>query len=619
MKNIVIGTAGHIDHGKTSLVKILTGVNTDTLIEEQKRGITVNLGFTSLKIDEELSVGIVDVPGHEKLIKNMLAGVCGIDLVLLVVAADDGIMPQTLEHYEIIKFLQLKNVLTVITKTDLVDKNRIEVVKKDVEKKLNLDKFVEFSINDNMSKDRVITKIKELISVDEEEKIDESFRLPIDRVFNVKGQGVVVTGSSMSGKVEVNDELVLVPSEKKVKVKKIQIFGQDEEVAYKHTRVALNLGGIRKEDVKRGQILATPDSLFASDIIDVKIEVSKNITKPIKHLESVKFYYLAKELKARVKLFDKKSITSGDTVYAQLLLEEPLFTCEKDFGILRRVNPPITIAGIQVVKHKGDYANRKDVNYEKSLEVYSKGDLVDKIRLYVEKHPMCKFHDLKQELAIMYLDDNALNKIFSADEYVVFANRVITKQDFNVLENNIEKTLSEFHSKNPAEKGMGKNALLKACDVTQLKSREYNTLLSLFDEIEVINDVIKIKSFQPSFNVEITDTANKIYAFLDSYAYSPPKLEEIITKIGEKNTKNVYFLLIKSGGLVKIAEDVVITEKMHVKLLKLFEEFFEENDCLGLPEAKEILQTSRKYLVAFLEHLDKIGFTKRVPEGRVKR
>ncbi len=194
MKNIIIGTAGHIDHGKTSLVKALSGVDTDTLIEEQKRGITVNLGFTYVKLDDDLTAGVIDVPGHEKLIKNMLAGVFGIDLVLLVIAADDGIMPQTKEHYEIIKFLKVKNVLTVITKTDLVESNMIEVVKKEVKEQFGLQDFVEFNTKDELASKGVLEKIKSKLSFENSTTKEESFRLPIDRVFNVKGQGVVVTG-----------------------------------------------------------------------------------------------------------------------------------------------------------------------------------------------------------------------------------------------------------------------------------------------------------------------------------------------------------------------------------------------------------------------------------------
>ncbi len=619
MKNIVIGTAGHIDHGKTSLVKVLTGVNTDTLIEEQKRGITVNLGFTSLKVDDDLTVGIVDVPGHEKLIKNMLAGVCGIDLVLLVIAADDGIMPQTLEHYEIIKFLKLSNVLTVITKTDLVEKKRIENVKTDIKNKLGLSNFVEFSINDNTSKERIISKIKELCNFENDANEAEMFRLPIDRVFNVKGQGVVVTGSSMSGNVNIGDELVLVPSEQKVKIKKIQVFGENVNTATKHTRVALNLGGVKKEDIKRGQILATPNTLFSSNIIDVKIEVSKDLNKPIRHLEEVKFYYLAKELKARIKLFNKKDITSGDTVYGQLLLEEPLFTHEKDFGILRRVNPPITIAGVQVVKYKGDYANRKDISYEKSLEFYAKGDLLDKVKLYIEQNPMCKFHDLKQALTIMHLEDSALEKLLNKDVYITFANRVMTVACFTELQNKVIDNLEKYHKQNPSEKGMKRNAMQQSLELSSLKSREYNALLSVLNNVTIDGEIIRKSDFSPSFDEEITTTAQKISKLLDEYDFAPPKLDEIVQTLDEKNTKNVYFLLIKSGGLVKIAEDIVITQKQHEKLIYLLERFFEKNKCLTLPNAKDVLQTSRKYLVAFLEHLDKIGYTRRVPEGRMKR
>ncbi len=528
-------------------------------------------------------------------------------------------MPQTKEHYEIIKFLGVKKILPIITKTDLVDDLRIKTVKKEIEKQFGLSDFLEFSIKDNNCKNEIINKIKEnIIKVNDYNDAD-SFRLPIDRVFNVKGQGVVITGSSISGKVSVGEELELLPQGKIVKVKKIQSFGKDVEKAYKNTRIALNLGGIKKEDVKRGDILSTPEALFSSEIIDVKITTSNNMVKPLKHLESVKFYYLSKEVKARVKFFNKKEINSNIVIYGQLLLDEPLFVSEGDVGILRRLSPQMTIAGIQVVKRKGNFINRKNSNYAKTLEIYEKGNLEEKAYYFISSNPFCNLHELKKELAVMNVEDNIFLKMLDKEKYISFSNKLLSVEKFSEIRDGILDIVGKYHLVNPSSLGMDKEELKLKLNLNVLKNKEYNHLLTLIDDIVVNGSIVKMKNFEAGFSPDEELVKNDICTFLDSFAFSPPKLVEILNNVKNPITKDVYYLLMKRDVLVKIADDVVITKKQYNKLLNLIQDFFASKEILTLPESKVLFETSRKYLVAFLEYLDKVGVTQRVQEGRILR
>ncbi|XMB86639.1 selenocysteine-specific translation elongation factor [Mycoplasmatota bacterium WC44] len=611
MNNFVIGTAGHIDHGKTSLIKSLTGINTDTLIEEQKRGITVDLGFSYLKLTDDLTVGIVDVPGHEKLIKNMLSGVCGIDMILLVIAADDGVMPQTREHFDIIKFLKITNTLVVLTKTDLVSKERIAEVKKEISDKLNLTRFVEFSIYDDSSKDGVVKLIKEAIDFSSDSVKDEYFRMPIDRVFNVKGHGVVVTGSSISGEVKVGDKLEILPNNEIVRVKGIQVFKQNRDIAYKKTRVALNLGGIKKEDLVRGKVISKPKKVEPTKIIDVRLTVSNNDDILIKHLETVKFYYLANEVKARVKLFNQKSISSGDVVYAQLLLEEELYVVNKDLGVLRKLHP-VTVAGVEIINAKGKYANRKNEVYAEGIKTFQSGDIELLVNNYINSNDFCHINDIKRDLDIT---DKQISEL-ELDVYMI-SNIYLSKSKFEEFKNKILDIVTKFHDNNKNKLGINKNELLSMLRLN-IVNKVFSKFLKLIDEIDV-TDKVKLKTFQISLSEEESITAKRIISLLNSGDFKPAKFNDIFRSINRRNVDDVYFTLIKRGELIKFDDDIAMSKDKFTEMIRRFDVFFSENKVVSLAEARELLNTSRRYVVPYLEYLDKIGYTRRVEDGRVKK
>lgn len=618
MRNLVIGTAGHIDHGKTSLIKALTGINTDTLKEEQTRGITVNLGFAYLKLDEGQTVGIVDVPGHERLIKNMLAGVCGIDLILLTIAADDGIMPQTREHMEIINFLHVKNIIVVLTKVDLVTKERIEEVKQLIREEFNLNTFVEFSIYQEESTHHVIQAIKDNINTDVK-VIEEPFRMPIDRVFTVKGQGVVITGSSLSGMVKVGDELEILPTKQRVRVRGIQSFNQPRQEAYKRMRVALNLGGVKKEDIKRGKIIATKDTFSPSEILDVKITTSRDLQEPIKNLEEVKFYYLASELKCRVKLINKKEIGANEIVYGQLLLDEPIYASNKDLGVLRRVNPIKTIAGVEVINVFGEYVNRKDESYIKTLELFEQEHLDELMKQYINQHPFIKLNEMKQRLNLTAYSDEEITQIILNHGILFDDGASLTHEKLSVLKQNVIDLLTTYHQNNPLEIGINKQICQHELGLKHVSNKSYNQFLNSIDEIKIVQDKVKLASFTIKYNKEEQKVVDDLLHYIDISGFNPPKLDDLIQNVRGKDVKSLYYSLIKEQELIKIEQDIVLTKQRYDEMIHLLDDYFKSHEILMIKDARDLLNTSRKFIVAYLEYLDKIGYTRRIDEGRIKK
>lgn len=375
MRNIIIGTAGHIDHGKTTVVKGLTGKNTDTLPEEKSRGMTIDLGFAFFTLSNGRKAGIVDVPGHEKFIKNMTAGVTGIDIILFVIACDDGIKPQTLEHADIIKILGVRNGLILLTKRDLVDEARATEVKKDV-RELFKNSYLENSVILEIS-DKDIQSFEKLKEVLEKEilKIEDSkddirdFRMDIDRVFSVKGFGTVITGTSKNSKISVGDTMMVYPQQKEVKIKGIENHGNKVETLEAGNRCALNIN-IDPKEIKRGNIIAKKDSLIISNRIDCVFTLLKRSSN-FKNNQRVRINIGTEELIGRVKIFLQDEISSGDKKFVQIELEKESAFSAGDVGIVRSFSPVNTIGGVEIINIPEERKKRKDLKYLERLEILS--------------------------------------------------------------------------------------------------------------------------------------------------------------------------------------------------------------------------------------------------------
>ena len=345
MNNVIIGISGHVDHGKTKLIEALTGIDTDRLSEEKQRGITIDLGFANLENDKDLDIGIIDVPGHEKFIKNMLSGIGGIDMVLLVVAADEGVMPQTKEHFNIVKGLGIKTGIIAITKSDLADDETIELVKLEIMDLvsgsfLEQAEVITTSVKTN---DNIILLKKKLIdlasSTIQEDIKDNTFRMPVDRVFTIKGFGTVVTGTAISGRISIKDEMTIYPSLLPCKIRGLQVHSKEENNAYKGQRIALNISSIDKDKINRGDVIASKDSLNNSMLLDVKVELFEDTKRKLKNNDRVHLYIGSMELLAKVVLFNNESIIKGESSYAQLRLEEEIAVKRDDKFIIRFYSP----------------------------------------------------------------------------------------------------------------------------------------------------------------------------------------------------------------------------------------------------------------------------------------
>ena len=381
MKNIIIGTAGHIDHGKTTLIKALTGRETDTLEEEKNRGISINLGFTFFDLPSGKRAGIVDVPGHEKFVKNMLAGVSGIDVVLMVIAADEGIMPQTKEHLEILQLLNVKKGIIVITKTDMVEKEWAEMVEEDIKEELK-DTFLQ-----NAPVYRVSSKtkegVKELIEgIDElteeihSKDVHGHFRLPVDRVFSVTGFGTVVTGTIISGNVKEGDIAEIYPSKKMTKIRGIQVHDNSVKVGEAGQRCALNLSNIKKTEVKRGDVISVENLMEPSMMIDCKLYYLKSASRPLENRQRVRLYSGTNEIICRAVILDKEIVNPGEEAYIQFRLEKPITVQRNDRYVIRTYSPMITIGGGSVIEPVATKAKRFNQSYVEDLKLKEMIDML---------------------------------------------------------------------------------------------------------------------------------------------------------------------------------------------------------------------------------------------------
>lgn len=389
MKHVIIGTAGHIDHGKTTLIKAITGRETDRLKEEQERGISIELGFTYFDLPSGQRAGIIDVPGHEKFIKHMLAGVIGIDIVLLVVSAEEGIMPQTVEHLSILDLMGIKKGFVVLTKSDLVDSEWIDMVEEEVRDEIQgtfLEKapIIRVSSTTKMGIEDTINLIEEYTKELEDKDIDDMPRLPVDRVFSISGFGTVVTGTLLSGKFKVGDEIQVFPGDTKARIRTLQVHDEDATIAYGGQRVAINLAGLKKEDVDRGNIIAPIGSMTDTMMADVKIKLIKGINRTIDNRTRLRLYIGTKEVLCRIVLLDKEQLEPGEEGYAQLRLEEEIVAKRGDKFILRFYSPMFTIGGGEILEPNPTKKKRFDEKTIKELEVKEMGSPTDIIENIIE-------------------------------------------------------------------------------------------------------------------------------------------------------------------------------------------------------------------------------------------
>ncbi|MFX0549238.1 selenocysteine-specific translation elongation factor [Hathewaya histolytica] len=633
MKNIIIGTAGHIDHGKTTLIKALTGKDTDTSKEEKERGISINLGFTYFDLPSKRRAGIIDVPGHEKFVKNMLAGISGVDIVLMVIAADEGVMPQTREHFEILQLLNVKKGIIVLTKTDMVDSEWIEMIEEDLRSYFK-GTFLENSLIHKVSSktkegiDLLIEDIDKLTEEISEKDVEGHFRLPVDRAFSVSGFGTVITGTIISGSVGVGDTVEIYPNNIKTKIRSIQIHGESKEVGEAGQRCALNLSNVKLSEVKRGDVISGEGLMESSMIIDCRLYYLKSMDKPLLNRQRVRLYHGTNEILCRVIILDREELNPGESTFVQLRLESEL-TCQRnDRFVIRNYSPMYTIGGGIIINPVSKKTKRFDKDYIEELKIKESGKTEGILESAIKK--MSKdFPEIttlvkalgKNEQNIEgnieeLVSQGKIIKLTSVDNPIYIHKDYIESRKKDII-----NILKAYHLKNPLKIGMGKEEAKNKIFGIKLKQKAYDEILNILKEEKAVRfseNFLFLYDFDIKLSKEQEAIKNKIIYEYKKGEFNPPKISDIMNDEKDKKTfKMVYDMLVDNGTLIKLSLDSILLKEYYDRGKDTIVKYIKEKGKLSTSEGREILNTNRKTAVSLLEHMDSLKITKRVENDRV--
>ncbi|MDU5509367.1 selenocysteine-specific translation elongation factor [Enterococcus gilvus] len=623
MANIVIGTAGHIDHGKTTLIKALTGIETDTTSEEKKRGMSINLGFAYLDLPNNKRVGIVDVPGHEKFIKNMVAGLPGINLVLLVIDAAEGIMPQTKEHIDILTLLGIREFLLVLTKVDTVDPELKELVVEDIRDQLADTPLAEAEL---IETDAVTgTGIKELLATIQahSEEVQErsgsgSARLNVDRVFSVKGFGTVVTGTLLDGSVNAGDDLYLYPSQKKTRIRNIQVHETDVKSAQAGQRTALNLANIATDEIQRGDVLSVSEKLEDTWMLDVKVTCLPEVETGIGLWDRVRLLVGTREVMARTIPLGVDWIGPGEDGFLQLRLEEQVAVKERDRFILRSYSPMHTIAGGEVLDAAPHKHRRFKVEILESLKAKEDGSLDELIADFMvnKKQPFTKEKELQEYLGAEKEEiQPILAEMVAADRVMETKVGYLAQASYQKLAEQATEILSSYHKQYRLRFGMPIEEFRSRMRGV-LAEKEISTLIALLkvDLVKEANDRLALQTFDVVFNSYQQAAKEKIEQTLAKNGFTPVKKEDLFGL--DKNAEEVLEAL-NGDTVVFLTHEYVLLGTVFDQAVKVIQDTITAHGQMTLGDFRDLTDSSRKSSMLILEYMDKQGITKRVENYRV--
>ncbi|MCL2353870.1 MAG: selenocysteine-specific translation elongation factor, partial [Defluviitaleaceae bacterium] len=633
--NAIIGTAGHVDHGKTLLIKALTGQETDRLKEEKKRGITIELGFAHLALPGGGKAGIIDVPGHEKFVRNMLAGAGSIDLAMLVIAADEGVMPQTREHLAILKMLGISRGLVVINKIDLVEADWLEVVTLDIEEEL-AGSFLEnapimpVSAYSGQGIDELRSKIFEMLEESPEKNLQAPFRMPVDRVFIMDGFGTVVTGTLIEGTLKLGDEVEIFPSGLTSKARRIQVHGEEAEVAYAGQRVALNVAGLKVSDLAKGDWIAAPKTLETTSLIDIAIKIDKDFAREIKNNTRLHLYHGTRDVLCNLVLLDEVVLKAGDEAYGQLRLEEPLSVNIGDRFVLRFYSPLETVGGGVILDPIGHRMKRVQKNEAKArFAIMEKGSLVEKVEAAFAKHsPAFPRADYVKNIYFHQETgfDNALQTLMADKVLISLKGQICHKNHLATLGQKAQTILNHHHAANPLQQGMPPLDLISRLLPEAAQSFRDQVLAALVDmkmikcpQADVVAH-IDFKIAASSHHDKIQEKVLKIY--IDA-GFAPPDFKEVAEQFSKGQQKEkqafaqVFEALVAGETLIPLTPQTYVHKDFYPKALGLFNEMHAEKSPVDTKEYRDRMGVSRKYAMAFLEDFDKKGITQLLENGRV--
>jgi len=608
----VIGTAGHIDHGKSTLVTALTGIDPDRLAEEKQRGMTIDLGFAHLRLPGGTEVGIVDVPGHARFIRNMLAGTHGLDAVLLVIAADEGVMPQTREHLEIIDLLDVRRGVIVLSKIDLVDADWLALVRSEVVEavtgtSLQGAPVVEFSAVTGAGKAGLVLELDRMLAAAEPRPDLGRPRLPIDRVFTMSGFGTVVTGTLVDGALSVGEELEVYPWGRPVRVRGLQQHNRKVESASPGGRVAVNLIGAEKHELQRGDVLARPETLAATRRVDASVRVLSSAGQPLRHGAELLLHTGTVDVGCRVIVLEADQIDAGGNGWVQLYLDRPIAAAENDRFILRVPSPASTIAGGTLVDIHPRKHSRQDPEARESLERRAAGDLLQE---ELRKYPRGVTVDalLKATLA-PEADLAALNaRRIGGWLYDTGAWRAIAERAVNELE--------AFHASHPLRPGMAREELRSRLGVPPASFSSVIQGLIQDGHVEERDGVLAA----PGHHVELHETdgtAARLLELLGRQPFAPPSLAEATQQTGA--SPEVVRALAQRGEIVRVSDDIAFTKDSYVAAVAMVREIISTGGSITVAQLRDRMGASRRPVLALLEHLDAERVTRRVGDARVLR
>ena len=631
MKSVIVGTAGHIDHGKTALVKALTGIDADRLEEEKRRGITIDIGFAHLELTaangEKLRIGFVDVPGHERFVRNMLAGIGGIDLVLLVIAADEGIKPQTREHFDICRLLSVRRGITVLTKADAVDSDTLEVVRLEVEDFLKgsfLDPSQSPIIAVSSLTGAGIDDLKRALAamvVEVPARDSEAIpRLPIDRVFTMKGFGTVVTGTLISGTIRKEDELEVFPNGRRVRVRGVQVHGQAADKAIAGQRTALNVAGASTEDLARGMMLASPETFQSTKRVDVSLSLLP-LAKPLKERARVHLHAYTSETIAEVRLYGAKQIAPDESAYAQIRLDDPALLLPGDRFILRQFSPVVTIGG-GVVLDAAPIPKVKQEEVAGMLEIFAGGDPLRTLQARVARR-------LDQGLTVAHaVAETGLRKtVIERHVAPALAKRTMLRigelfVNAMALENvksAAVTTVSEFHQHNPLVAGISKQELQHTLGASAGVFEAALGSLVAEKKLDVSGELVRVAGHGIVMKDEEAESKKTIEDAFASAGLQVPALHQVIAglKVDRVRAQKIVTLLLRDKVLVRISDELVFHRAALDELRGKMKAYKTKSPQIDVGAFKELTGVSRKYAIPLLEYLDRERVTRRVGDARV--
>jgi selenocysteine-specific elongation factor len=559
---LIIGTAGHVDHGKTTLIGTLTGENTDRLAEEQERGLSIDLGFSRLDFENGLEAGIIDVPGHEKFIKNMLAGAGGVDIGLLVIAADEAVMDQTREHLSILELLKVEQGVIAVTKSDKVDEEWLELVideSKDFVQGTFLEDAAVVPVSgiEKTGIDRLKKELSELIRQVPAKDKEANPYFPIDRVFSIAGHGTIVTGTLMQGQIQLEDELEIYPAHLKPRVRGLQVHEEDVEVVQPGQRIGINLAGIDKDEIERGDVLASQDSLVNTEYLDARLELIESAPLVLEHGDRIRLHLGAKEVIGRVYLLDSEELLPGESALVQFRLEETVVANFKEAYVLRRYSPMTTIGGGKILEANPTQHRKNDEAVIKALQIKEEGTLAERIKL-----------------ALQWEEDQAL----TVDDLVTRTSLALDTNQYDIL-------LDDLKGEEQIKEEQAKISLKDFA--VQLTTREEKIKVAIEEEFE----------------------QNK---------YLPPELDKLISSYSDEQlAEEICNLLINNGELIKVAHNLYFDYQALEGAKDLLKDYLQENETIDLAQFRDLLDSSRKYALPLLEYFDQQGVT--VRKGDIRK